>query len=244
MLKRLLFSVVMLTHLACMGAADGDDTMQLSMWSEEVDLHKVVEIVALPGVLTEPMVVKTKVVCDAEARSLTVRTALIVHADNRVAEIFARHVAADHFLFSPWRKQACSEIKALQSPNCAQTQQQEEAMMPTILASITLKRTPDRAWPDYEIYTESFRRLTRYAISNHNEQGETPSLELLYITPVGAHSYSQNPSVKQSIKQGHQDSVEKMWQVLLATHKQVGVKLNYLVINEMYDELFQHELED
>jgi hypothetical protein len=232
--RLLLFAVV--SHLTCSAAAaaDGDD-MPLSLW-QKANLHKAIQIINLPGVLTMPMVTKSKLIWNSAERTLMVRTALVVHSDNKVADIFAGHVvAAPDFLFTPWRKQACSEIMSMQNSNNAQVEQQEDAMRPTVLASITLKRTQDDAWPRYLIYTESLRRISRMAFTEHDEQ---PTIDLLCITPTGAACLSNLPTLKVLIMNGELEKAELSWINTMLVRKQLGIKIDYTVLNEAYNDLF------
>lgn len=234
MVQRLLFCLITIVHLVCLGA--GVDDIPMTLW-QQADLSKAIEIVVLPDVLSGKLATQTKIVYNQSRRLLAVRTAVVVHAEKTYAEIFARHVvAADDYIHSPWRKHVCNEIYPEEKLNNEQKcRRLIDAIAPTELASITLMCTQDHVWPRYQIYTQRPKLLARYAETVHNEK---PAEDSLFISSDGACNRCQLPYFKNLIAAGKSDQIEIAWFSFLYNSKLLGIRLNYNLIQDAYNELF------
>lgn len=224
------FCMLLLVHHTFLGAVpDADPT--LSLWWQ-AGLCQAIQVVALPDVLTAPHTTKTNVDWDKDARSLEITTAVVVHPNTIIAEIFARHIAsADSFLKSPWRKQAHQEIKTLLEAHNMQ-ELYDDAIRTILLASISLSRTPEHAWPRYRIYTKSLTGLTYGAITKDDEQ---PTTDLFCITGKGA---CRLQGIKALIAKGEFAKAEAGWLNTLFVNQTLGIKITYGILNQGYNELF------
>lgn len=237
MYKRLLLCVVSVMHLTCLGAAGSDDVPMTLWWQAE--LCNAVAIVALPGVVSEAIVTKTNLVCDKAARSLTVKTAVVVHPNNRFAEIIARHVAGIESFEDPhWLEQTRKEIYPTNSSNSAQSpRKQIDAIRPTVLALIKLIRTKDHPWPRYQIHIANLGVIARCKRTEAAEQ--LISHELFSLTPgkLEVTSFSRLPHIKPHVVEGEIDKVRIAWLGDLLIKGNLGIRLNYCLLNQGYNEL-------
>jgi hypothetical protein len=223
----------------CSAASSSGETVMPSQESlqkslQEFTKEKLLGTVDVCGPVSK---MRTSIIRDADVipgrQAIELTIAIVTHLDPEIADIFAEQALEDDdFAAQVWYKKAIPEAarKIIEAGKSA-----DVVELPELIALIKIVRDNGHNWPYYSVQV---KRPFQDIFSDVSAIGSRPELDLLNISNKRIKHFSRLPEIAHCLKYEQYDLVQTWWRNQLCERGQIGIRINYRQIQDIWCELF------